>query len=304
MDIGIFYGAAGTLLSGDDLVADVTQAQVAGFSSYWIPHMPWGPDALTSLAIAGREVPDIELGTGVVPTWPRHPLAMAQQALTTASLIGDGRLSLGIGLAHKPVVEGQWGIPFDKPIRHAREYLSILAPALRNEKVSFEGETLTGRGSALMKGVEAPRLYVAALGPQMLKLAGRMADGTVLWMTGLETLRTHTVPVIGQAAEQAGRPKPRILAGVPVLCTDDVAAGRAFAAKQFKVYGQLPSYRAMLDREGLAGPEDFAVIGSEDKVATRLQEFADHGVDTIMAVEFGPTKDDYERTRACLSQLV
>jgi len=112
MDIGIFSGAAGTLLSGDDLVADVIQVQVAGFSSYWITQMPWGPDALTSLAIAGRDVPEIELGTGVVPTWPRHSLAMAQQALTTASLIGDGRLSLGIGLAHKSVVEGQWVIPF------------------------------------------------------------------------------------------------------------------------------------------------------------------------------------------------
>jgi len=149
-----------------------------------------------------------------------------------------------------------------------------------------------------MKGIEAPRLHVAALDPQMLKLAGRMADGTVLWMTGLETLRTHIVPVIGQAAEEADRPKPRILTGVPDLCIDDVAAGRAFATRKFKVYGQLPSYRAMLEREGLTGPEDFAVIGTEDQVATRLQEFADNGVDTFMAVEFGPTEDDWARTRA------
>ncbi len=304
MDIGIFYGAAGTLLSGDDLVDDVGQAKASGFSSYWIPQMPWGPDALTSLAIAGREVPDIELGTGVVPTWPRHPLAMAQQALTTAALIGDGRLSLGIGLAHKPVVEGQWGIPFEKPVRHAREYLEILAPALRNDKTSFRGETLTGRSPAIMKGVEAPRLYVAALGPQMLKLTGRLADGTVLWMTGLQTLAGHTLPVLRSAAEEADRPQPRVMAGIPVLCTDDVDAGRLFAAKQFEVYGQLPSYRAMLDREGLAGPEDFAVIGNEDQVATRLEEYSAAGVDTIMAVEFGPEAEDQKRTRACLASLV
>lgn len=304
MDIGIFYGAAGSLLTGDDLVDDVARAKASGFGSYWIPQMPWGPDALTSLAVAGREVPDIELGTGVVPTWPRHPLAMAQQALTTASLIGDGRLSLGIGLAHKPVVEGQWGIPFEKPVRHAREYLEILAPALRNDKTSFQGETLTGRSAAIMKGVEAPRLYVAALGPQMLKLTGRLADGTVLWMTGLKTLADHTLPVLRSAADEADRPQPRIMAGIPVLCTNDVDAGRAFAAKQFEVYGQLPSYRAMLDREGLAGPEDFAVIGNEDYVAARLQEFSAGGVDTIMAVEFGPEPEDQERTRACMSTLL
>ncbi|MCP3911222.1 MAG: TIGR03564 family F420-dependent LLM class oxidoreductase [Actinomycetia bacterium] len=300
MNLGIFYGAAGTVLSGDDLVADVQAATDAGFGSYWVPHLPWGADALTSLAIAGREVPDIELGTAVVPTWPRHPLTLAQQALTTAALIGD-RLALGIGLAHKPVVEGMWGIPFDKPIRHAREYLEILAPSLRNEQISYSGETLTGRGTAIMTGVPAPKLYVAALGPQMLKLSARYADGTILWMTGKETVRNHTVPVMREAAEEAGRPRPRIIAGIPILCTDDVQAGRELAAEQFAVYGTLPSYRAMLDREGLEGPADFAAPGSEDEVAEQLQALADAGVDDIICSEFGP---DPARTRACLSALV
>lgn len=304
MDLGIFFGAAGSLLSGDELSADIARAAEGGFSSYWIPHMPWGPDALTALAAAGREVPDIELGTAVVPTWPRHPLAMAQQALTTAAMIGPGRLSLGVGLAHKPVVEGQWGISFDKPIRHAREYLEILAPALGNKKVVFSGETLSGRSPALMKGVEAPRLYVAALGPQMLKLTGRLADGTILWMTGTTTVRDHTVPVIREAAEAAGRPTPQVLAGIPVVCTDEVDACREAASKTFEIYGQLPSYRAMLDREGLAGPEDFAIIGNEDYVGTRLQEFVDAGVDRVMCVEFGQTEEDTDRTRSCLRSLL
>lgn len=303
MKLGIFYGAAGTVLSGDDLVADVQAAANAGFGSYWVPHLPWGADALTSLAIAGREVAEIELGTAVVPTWPRHPLTLAQQALTTSALIGD-RLALGIGLAHKPVVEGQWGISFDKPVRHAREYLEILAPALRNEKVSFRGETLTGRSGAISAGAPAPKLYVAALGPQMLKLSARYADGTILWMTGKTTVRDHTAPVMQEAAEAAGRPKPRIIAGVPILCTDDVAAGRARAADQFAVYGTLPSYRAMLDREGLAGPEDFAVIGDEDTVGEQLQGLVDAGVDDIICSEFGSGPADAERTRACLAALV
>ncbi|MCP5029735.1 MAG: TIGR03564 family F420-dependent LLM class oxidoreductase [Actinomycetia bacterium] len=300
MKLGIFFGAAGTMASGDDLVADVEAAAAAGFGSYWVPHLPWGADALTALAVAGREVPDIELGTAVVPTWPRHPLTLAQQALTTSALVGD-RLALGIGLAHKPVVEGMWGIPFDKPVRHAREYLEILAPALRNEKVSVAGETLTGRSEPIMKGAPTPKLYVAALGPQMLKLSARYADGTILWMTGKETVRNHTVPVMREAAEAAGRPQPRVIAGIPILCTDDVEAGRELAANQFAIYGQLPSYRAMLDREGLEGPADFAIIGNEDEVAERLQALADAGVDDIICSEFGP---DLTRTRACLATLV
>jgi 5,10-methylenetetrahydromethanopterin reductase len=302
MRLGIFMGAAGRLLGGDELVADVKAAADAGFPSYWVPHMPWGPDALTSLAIAGREVPGIELGTAVVPTWTRHPLALAQQALTTSALV-DGRLSLGIGLAHKPVVEGQWGIPFEKPVRHAREYLEILAPALRNQKVSYKGETLTGRSPAIDRNAPSPKLYVAALGPQLLKVTGRYADGTILWMTGNTTISEHTVPTIREAAEEAGRPQPRIISGLPVLCTDDVDGARQIAARQFEVYGTLPSYRAMLDREGLAGPEDFAVIGNEASVRDQLEAMSAAGADDIICVEFGAGPDDAERTRACLASL-
>ena len=155
-----------------------------------------------------------------------------------------------------------------------------------------------------MKGVAAPRLYVAALGPQMLRLTGKVADGTVLWMTGTETIRNHTLPVLREAAEAADRPQPRVLAGIPVVCTDDIADTRAAAAEQFAVYGQLPSYRAMLDREGLSGPEDFAVIGDESHVPERLAEFVDAGVDTVMAVEYGIKPEDAQRTRSCLAGLL
>ncbi len=304
MRLGIFYGAAGRLLSGDELVADVRAAADAGFPSYWVPHLPRGADALTSLAIAGREVPGIELGTAVVPTYPRHPLALAQQALTTSALVGAGRLSLGIGLAHKPVVEGMWGYAFDKPLRHAREYLAILAPALRNEKVSFAGDTLTGRSGPIFPEGPTPTLYVAALGPKMLELTGAQADGTILWMTGPETIRTHTAPTLATAAEAASRPRPRVIVGLPVLCTDDVDGGRELAARQFEVYGTLPSYRAMLDREGLAGPADMAVVGDEAAVAERLAAIFAAGADDIICSEFGPDDASLARTRACLTSLL
>jgi len=258
-------------------------------------------DALTALAVVSRDVPNIRLGTAVVPTYPRHPMALAQQALTVSQVSG-GRLDLGIGLSHKPVVEGMWGLPFDKPVGHMRDYLSILMPLLRGEKVSHSGDSVIGRGQIDVPA-EAPPVYVAALGEQMLKLAGEFTNGTSLWMTGATTIAEHTAPVIRAAAEAAGRPAPRIIASLPICLTDDVAAARARAAQEFIVYGQLPSYRAMLDRERLGGPEDLALIGDIDTIAAGLQRLFDAGATTVVANVFGGSGERAE-TRTALATLL
>ncbi len=301
MDIGIFYGAAGRQLDPAEVVDDVRAAHEAGFGSYWLPQLPYGPDPMIGLAMAGVAVPDIELGTGVLNVYGRHPLAAAQQGVTLAKAIGAGRFNLGIGLSHKPVIEGQFGIPFVRPVRYMREFLEILTPQLNNEPVSFSGDFLTGRSATMYPGAPAPKVLVASLGPQMLRLAGRMADGTMTWMTGNETLRTLTVPTINAAAEDAGRPVPRVVVGLPVCCTDDPGRARERAAETFKVYGQLPSYRAMLDSEGLTGPEDFCIIGDEDHVGERLTAAFEAGASTIACVEFGLGDDEMDRTRSCLA---
>ena len=265
--------------------------------------MPMGVDALTSLSHIGAAVPEIELGTAVIPTYPRHPMVMAQQALSVTSIIGD-RLALGIGLSHKPVIEKQYGYEFDKPIRHLKEYLEVLNPQLRDEPVRFEGETLVGRNPSLGLGAPVPQVLIAALGPQMLRLTGRLADGTITWMTGNKTLADLTVPEICGAAEEAGRPKPRVLAGLPVLCTDDIDAGMERASKVWQMYGTLPSYRAMLDHEGLAGPEEIAIVGNEAEIKDRLQATFDAGADDVIVAEFGGDPDQRDRTRAALASLL
>lgn len=303
MKLGIFYGPSGDLHGVQGLVADAQLAAEAGFPSYWIPQMPMGLDALTALSVAGASVDKIELGTAVVPTYPRHPLVMAQQASTVTSVVGD-RLALGIGLSHKVVIEKQYGLDFDKPIRHMREYLDVLVPALEQQAVSYSGDTITASSPPLLDGAPRPGIYLAALGPQMLKLAGRMGDGTITWMTGVATLAEHTRPTIDDAAEAAGRPRPRLIAGVPIACTDDVDATREFAAKAFKIYGRLPSYRAMLDREGLAGPEDFCIIGDEQAVGEQLNALIEAGADDLICSEFATNDDDKARTRACLAGLL
>lgn len=295
MDLG-FFGSANTV---DGLSKQIKAAAQNGFKTFWMPQI-FDLDALTALAVVGAEVPEIRLGTAVVPTYPRHPMMLAQQALTVNQATG-GRLDLGIGLSHKPVVEGMWGISFDRPVKHMSDYLSILMPLLAGEGVSHGGELLTGRGEIGVKA-EAPPVYVAALGPQMLKLAGKKADGTLTWMTGRKTIGELTAPTIKQAAEEAGR-TTKVISAVPICVTTDPAAARARAAEELVIYGQLPSYRAMLDREGYAGPEDIALVGGIDEIASNLSEFFDAGVDNMVANVFG-NPDEIAATTEALATLL
>jgi F420-dependent oxidoreductase-like protein len=298
--IGIFGGdaapAGGTI---DSLVDAARQTAEDGFASYWLPQI-FGFDAITVLSIIGREVDGIELGTAVVPTYPRHPMVLAAQALTANHAAG-GRLALGIGLSHQIVIEGMLGYSFEKPARHMREYLSILLPLLRDGSVSFAGETLTFHGPVQVPVAEPPAVLLAALAPRMLALAGEQTDGTVTWMSGPATVGDHIAPSITKAAEAAGRPSPRVVSALPVMVTDDPDAARQRASKVFAVYNDLPSYRAMLDREGAGGPADVAIVGDEATVRAGIASMADAGCTDFVAVEYG---EDNGPTRELLRSLL
>ncbi|MHB1595132.1 MAG: TIGR03564 family F420-dependent LLM class oxidoreductase [Streptosporangiaceae bacterium] len=280
---------------------ELRKAADDGFSSAWLANI-FGLDALTALAVAGSAVPGIEVGTAVVPTYPRHPAALAQQALTATLALG-GRLTLGIGLSHKIVIEDMYGYSFDAPAIHMSEYLSVLLPLLDGQRAAFQGTTLrAGIGLSTPRPYAVPVL-LAALGPRMLRLAGERTAGTVLWMTGPATVRDYIVPTISAAAQAAGRPAPRVVCTLPVCVTDDPDAARARAARVFEIYGQLPSYRSMLDREGAAGPADVAIVGDEDSVASQIAALADYGVTDFVAGEYA-SGADRERTRTLLKALI
>ena len=295
MHIGI--GVDGRSIS--TAVEGTREAAEAGFDSVWFANI-FGIDAITACAVAGAQVPNISLGTAVVPTFPRHPFAMAQQAVTAQDAAG-GRFVLGIGLSHQVVIESMLGLSFDRPARHMREYLSVLMPLLREGKVSFTGDLYSVRAN-LERPSGGPPVLVAALGPAMLKLTGELADGTVTWVTGTKTLADHIVPSLTAAAEAAGRPAPRVVAGLPVCLTSDADRAREQAAGVFQVYGQLPSYRAMLDREGAEGPADVAIVGDEQAVRDGVRRLAEAGVTTFNAAVFGE-RDERDRTRALLAEL-
>src|SRR5947208_7714253 len=253
MKIGIGIGdIGGTPADVDGLVAQAKRAEAEGFASGWFANI-FGMDAILAAALCARETTRLELGTAVVPTFPRHPLAMAQQALS-AQAVARGRFTLGIGLSHQIVIEGMFGLSFAKPYSHMREYLAVLAPLVRENTVSHAGEEYRVNLSLAVPGAQRCSILLAALAPRMLALAGGAADGTITWMTGPRTIREHTVPRLVEAAAKAGRPAPRVVVGLPIAVTRDVAAARASAGRQFQIYRMLPSYRAMLDRAGVEGP--------------------------------------------------
>ncbi len=299
MRIGVMFD---TEQPFEEMVGQVVALSAAGIQMAWSSQI-FAYDALTALAAIGREVPDIDLGTAVVPTYPRHPVMLAGQALTVQAATG-GRLTLGIGLSHQMVIENVFGQSFEKPARHMREYLSILVPLLEGEQVSFAGETLSASTfGPLQIDAPAPLVLVAALGSTMLGIAGRMASGTVTWMTGPSTVESHIIPTIRAAAAEAGRPEPRIGVGLPVCVTDDAGAARAKAAEVFAIYGQLPSYRAMLDREGAGGPADVAIVGTESEVVAQIRQLADIGTTDFCGAPFG-TAEQIKASIAAMASTV
>jgi F420-dependent oxidoreductase-like protein len=297
MRLGMFLNPT----SVDQYIADCKVIAAQGFQAVWSPQV-FGLETLAVIAVAGREVPELTFGTAVVPTYPRHPATMAQLAFTAADATG-GRLMLGIGLSHEIVISGMYGMSFDKPAIHMREYLSILGPLVHERRVRYEGAGLTFRGGLQVANVEPFPVLIAALAPAMLKLAGTMADGTILWMTGPKTIADHIIPTMHAAATEAGRPIPRTVVGLPVCLTNDVEAAKERAAKDYVIYGQLPSYRAVLDREGAAGPADIAIIGNEATIAASIARVRDAGTTEFAANLFGSTEEQ-TRTQEFLASLL
>jgi F420-dependent oxidoreductase-like protein len=288
MDIAVGMDVDGPLEKTLERAAGLRER---GFTRMWSSQI-FGPDTLTVFAVVGREYRDLDLGTAVVPIQTRHPTMLAAQARTVQEAIG-GRLSLGIGLSHKAVVEGMWGISFERPARYMSEYLDALAPMLRGERVNVKGERVSATTIGVLGpgDVRTPGLLVAALAPKMLEMAGTLTDGTLTWMTGVQTIATHVVPTINAAAAAAGRPTPRVVCSLPISVTGDVAETKTKVNERLAIYGTLPSYRAMLDREGAEGPADVGLFGTRDQVLDRLHELAEAGVTEFSASMTGEVDD-------------
>ena len=302
MRIGIMLGADGARRDVEGVIAAAKQAERAGLDDVWLANI-FSFDAISTLALIGRETERIGLGTAVTPTYPRHPTAIAQQALT-AQAACKGRFTLGIGLSHKLVIEDMLGLSYQRRAAHMREYLRVLMPLVRGETLNYEGDEYRVRGLTMdIPGSEGMPVVVAALGPAMLKVAGELADGTNTWMVGPKTMQGHVLPGLSAAASAAGKPAPRVVGGYPIALTTKPDEARAAVGKGLVIYGQLPSYRAMLDREGARGPEDVAILGDENLLRGEIKRLEDMGVTHFNAAIMGVEEGAYDRTLEFLGSL-
>jgi F420-dependent oxidoreductase-like protein len=274
MNIGIVIGADGTPQSVDDVISIAKEAETKGLEHVWMANI-FSYDAISTLALIGRETKTIGLGTAVTPTYPRHPTALAQQAMTTAAA-SNNRFTLGIGLSHQVVIEDMLGFSYEKPAKHMREYLNVLMPLVHGEAVNYSGEQYSVHGVQLaIPGSDKLPVVVAALGPVMLKIAAELADGTTTWMVGPTTMEEHIIKKLRAAS---GGRDMRVVGGFPIVLTNAVDEAKAKINETLAIYGQLPSYRAMLDKEGAEGPADIAIVGDEAEIRAQISRLADMGV--------------------------
>jgi F420-dependent oxidoreductase-like protein len=293
------------------LRADARWAEEAGLASVWIPQIPDEFDALTAAALAGLETTRIEVGTAVVPIQPRHPVALAQQVLSVQAACG-GRLSLGLGVSHHWIIEDMLGLPYERPASTMRSYLDVLDQALRGPgPVDVENDLFRVHNPLDITDLAPTPVLVAALGPAMLRLAGERTAGTILWMADERAIRSHVVPHIAPAADGAGRPAPRIVAGVPVcLCRDEEVGTAVARANRILAEAEVsPNYQRLLDTGDAREVGDILAAGTESTVEKRLRAFADAGVTDLSArvVPIGASRDERMssagRTRAFLASL-
>ena len=291
MRIGLWIEEEGLRI--DEVGAAAKAAEDSGIDRIWFSQRT-GWDALTLIAGAAPFTSTIGFAVGVVPIYPRHPMALAAQALSVQAVTGN-RLTLGIGTSHPHMVEGMFGLSMDRPATYMREYVEALGPLLSGEPTNYEGERLTARGHIEINGAEAPNLILAALGPRMLETAGQLTAGTMTSWVGPDLVESYIRPTIDRAATAAGRPQPQVVAAACIALTDDPDATREWVRERFGAAGDMPAYRAVLDRGGKAGPEDTAVLGDESAVAKEIQRFADAGTTEFVFCPVG-TPEEYERT--------
>ncbi|WP_179474841.1 LLM class F420-dependent oxidoreductase [Mycolicibacterium vinylchloridicum] len=313
MRLGVMIGAE----RGDmarkvkKLIADIEWADSAGLATAWMPQVPDDFDLLTMVALMASHSTRIELGTAVVPLQAQHPIALARQALSVHA-ISSGRLALGVGPSHHWIIRDMLGLPYDKPAAYTRDYLEVFNAAISGPgPVDVENDNFTVHNPTALGAESKMPVLVAALGPVMLQIAGEHADGTTLWMADEKAIGEHIAPKINKAAAEAGRPSPRIVAGIPVtLCANSkIEAAKDRANRILAEAETSPNYQKLLDRGDAKTVGDLCAAGDEESILKRFKQFADAGVTdlSVRLLPIGETRDELVaskyRTREVISQL-
>ena len=293
------------------LRADARWAEEVGLSTVWIPQIPDEFDVLTAATVVGAATGRIEVGTAVVPVQPRHPIALAQQILSVQAVC-NGRLAVGLGVSHHWVIDEMLGLAYERPVATMRAYLDVLDCALAGPgPVDVENTLFRVHNPLDITDLAPTPVLLAALGPRMLALCGERADGTILWMADERAIATHVVPALTRAAEAAGRPAPRVVAGIPVcLCGDSEIEAAVARTNRILAEAEVsPNYQKLLEHGDARNVGDILAAGSESTIVARLAAFADAGVTdiSVRVVPIGENREELiassKRTRGFLSSL-
>ena len=298
--LGVRWGYAGgtTLATVAETRAEATWAEAAGFDSFWVSQAQ-AVDPTVALAAIAHDTALAEMGTSVVPLYGRHPVSLAQSVRTAQSALG-GRFTLGVGPSHRVPVESTLGLSWDHPFDYTRDFLAGLLPLLAGETADVDGEHLTTHAELIVDAPETPVL-LAALGPRMLELAGQVTAGTSLGQTGPKTISSYVIPTLHAAAEAAGRPEPRVMALVMVCVTDDIGRADKVARAVGDAYNAMPSYRAMIEREGLDHPSELYLRGSWEQLLDGIAAYATAGVTDLRLMILPGSKTASATTKEALA---
>jgi len=295
------------------LLNGIMAAEQAGIQCAWMTSGGTAPDPLAVFAAAALKTERIEFGTSIIPTFPRHPLVVIQGAQVVDSL-APGRLRLGVGPSHQPTIEGTWGIPFERPLEHLREYLHVLRAALSEGKVDFDGKRFKAHAQ-LTGGPLQVKLMASALRPNSFRLCGELTDGAISWVCPLPYLRKVALPALQAGAAKAKRETPPLIAHIPVVVCEDADAVRAGAAKQLGHYPRLPFYSRMFQDAGFPEAKEgklsdrmidaLVVHGSAAQVKDRLRQVPSFGAAEVLATPIAIPGDDQalSRTLTALGEL-
>jgi F420-dependent oxidoreductase-like protein len=305
MRIGLTGGAS----TVEKIIVQAQRAEADGFHALWYASAVAG-DPLVAMALAGRATTSIELGTAVLQTYPCHPLLQANRAAAVVNAMGRPGFTLGLGPSHEPLISGVFGLSYEHPGRNTEQYMRIISGLLRGEQVDYAGEDWTTRSLDRTVTLDHPvPLLLSALSPRMVRIAGEFADGVVLWMASATAIEGRIAPGLRAAAASAGRPAPRIVAGLPVAVHDDVEAARAATTAMSTMYSGMTNYRRIIEAGGGTSPADVAIIGDEDSVRTQLEDLIAAGATDVWAQPIGVGDDRAQRsaslgrTRDLLSAL-
>lgn len=297
MRIGLTGGGA----TVEKVIEQAKQAEADGFHALWYASVVTG-DPLVAMALAGRETRSIELGTAVLQTYPCHPLLQANRAASVVDAMQRHGFTMGIGPSHEALVRGVYGLSYEHPGRSTEEYVTILSALLRGDPVDFDGRDWATHSAGRMAALPHPvPVLLSALGPRLLRVAGEVCDGTILWMAPVRAIDTHVAPKIQAAASAAGKPAPRIVAGLPIAVHDDEQEARSAAAASAAGYAGMPNYQRIMDIGGVASPADAAIVGDEKAVTRQLQALLDAGATDIWAAVV-PVGQDRAARRASVGR--